>query len=406
VIVRFLLILVAFATFSGIESVAQTSRLVPWRDYPQRRSYEPMPVLCVHGIGSDSVETWPIGVNILSNYFSTTYYWQGASQVSRQRANQPGAAYVETFDYGVYGDPTIVTTHGHEQTFDTIRSNAWDGVYQTSVNGCITLRTRISNVRDKYTLANGTRPNITLLAHSMGGIVAHYYLCRAEEDGVDLGVARLITLGTPHYGSTIPNWQRQVNSAAGGRAALMRPLQQHSMEYFLQYCAGFYERDAWNFVHYANPPVNQPEKGGMTDMSYHVPYAGNIVPFLRNPLIPYFQTHPVAGDVEYVVNSFTVPILSIQMLKNLGISMVRLLDSNIPFLEAFGDGIVPTFSQEGRALPGSDPDIYMGMNFLQGAVIRPVIYSGWKHIHMGEAQVGQALLYTATEISAHNCAIY
>lgn len=109
---------------------------------------------------------------MLKGNFSS-YYIQGGSQVAEQRPGQPGAAYVETFDYGVYGDPGIVATRGHEQTFDSIKSNAYDGVYN---NWGDTLRKRIADVRTAYQDANGKQPPVILLGHSMGGVVSHYYL--------------------------------------------------------------------------------------------------------------------------------------------------------------------------------------------------------------------------------------
>ena len=172
---------------------AQKSQIVSWNDFPAQRAYEPMPVICVHGIASDSAGCWTYGVNVLSNSFSTTYFFQGKSQVSRQTTNQPGAAYVETFDYGTYGHPEDYPTKGHLQTFDSIKSNAWEGVYQNSVNHCITLSNRISEVRDAYQLGNGDFPPVTLLCHSMGGMLSHYYLTKCVAAGVDSGVARLVT---------------------------------------------------------------------------------------------------------------------------------------------------------------------------------------------------------------------
>ena len=83
---------------TAMSGKAQTSQVLPWND---PNAYDPMPVICVHGLGSDSVDAWATGVDILKSSFSS-YYFQGGSQVSQQRSGQPGAPYVETFDYGEY----------------------------------------------------------------------------------------------------------------------------------------------------------------------------------------------------------------------------------------------------------------------------------------------------------------
>jgi triacylglycerol esterase/lipase EstA (alpha/beta hydrolase family) len=44
---------------------------------------------------------------------------------------------------------------------------------------------------------------VDIIAHSMGGLVARAFLCQA---GATSGVARLITLGTPHQGTEVLRW--------------------------------------------------------------------------------------------------------------------------------------------------------------------------------------------------------
>ena len=44
---------------------------------------------------------------------------------------------------------------------------------------------------------------VDIIAHSMGGLVARAYICQA---GPACGVARLITLGTPHQGTQVLRW--------------------------------------------------------------------------------------------------------------------------------------------------------------------------------------------------------
>jgi triacylglycerol esterase/lipase EstA (alpha/beta hydrolase family) len=56
---------------------------------------------------------------------------------------------------------------------------------------------------------------VILLAHSMGGLAARAYLRRY---GV-VRIARLITLGTPHFGSTLANYAMGINARQMQRAA-------------------------------------------------------------------------------------------------------------------------------------------------------------------------------------------
>ena len=172
-----LLLSFLFVISTPVLSFGQISKIVEWDD-PQRRAYEPMPVICVHGIGSDSADTWTLGFWDLSYYLSTPYFRYGAGGgvgvQSAGPANQPSSAYIETFDYGVYGNPDIVSSRGHEQTFDSIKMNAYDGVYN---NWGETLSNRIADVRLAYSV-NDVQPRVILLCHSMGGVLAHYYLTK------------------------------------------------------------------------------------------------------------------------------------------------------------------------------------------------------------------------------------
>ena len=45
-------------------------------------------------------------------------------------------------------------------------------------------------MRFAYRNANAIEPPVTLLCHSMGGVLSHYYLTKCAQAGVDSGVAR------------------------------------------------------------------------------------------------------------------------------------------------------------------------------------------------------------------------
>jgi pimeloyl-ACP methyl ester carboxylesterase len=363
--------------------MAQISQVISWQDPLQHRAYEPMPTLCLHGIASDSAATWTVGVSALSNYFSSTYFHQLSATPSQIPGYQPAAAYVETFDYGIYNNTNIIATLGHEQTFDSIRSNAWHGVYVSpfAVGALRTLSNRVDEVRRAYVLPDGSFPRVILLAHSMGGVVSHYYLCQCEANGVPSGVARLITLGTPHYGSTFVNWQRDLYSPGGGAIHFARHVWGLRVV-ALQTLAGFKGADVANFAIYANAPLLRPEKQGMTDLTMHRP--ASTAPYDNNPLTSYFNSNAVPGDIEYVVNSYTAGLGPLNAL-----TVVRLLDHNFG-PETFGDAIVPKFSQEGRSKSSAPADIYAGATSLNVSN-RPVVFAGWEHAHTGEAEVVDAL---------------
>jgi len=69
-----MLLFVLISLWFGTVGKSQTTQIVQWRDVPQERAYEPMPVICVHGITSDSSNCWAYGVSLLSNYFSNVYF--------------------------------------------------------------------------------------------------------------------------------------------------------------------------------------------------------------------------------------------------------------------------------------------------------------------------------------------
>ncbi len=204
---------------------AQFSKVIPFRqpgtDGSTSQAYQPMPVIFVHGIGSDR-STWSNALVYLQPCFSLPYAWTnspvlsgGGQDVVYQLGSPSDNAYLQTYDYGTYGaGSNMVTTWGHRQTFDSIASNAWFGVassIENTLGVAITLDGRINGVngvRELYQYVDGSKPPVVLACHSEGGVVAHYYLTQSLTIGIDPGVARLVTFGSPHGGSTICNWMR------------------------------------------------------------------------------------------------------------------------------------------------------------------------------------------------------
>jgi pimeloyl-ACP methyl ester carboxylesterase len=241
-----LLCFILIGAMYPLASQAQSSKVLPWSPTALTDGkvvYHPEPVLFVHGInaddqGSEQYQTWlgipctSIAVNNpgvlpqLEGLFQT--YWVppdaraliAADQASgRYRATQRN--YLHTFNYG---DPPGTNTHDH-QTFDYIPWNVWgadrDGTAYTNTyltpvtnqyagDNRITLDERINGggqegtgIRDAYSPAAGaSRPNIVMVAHSLGGLLSHYYMLMQPTNGV----RRLVTLATPHLGSPLANW--------------------------------------------------------------------------------------------------------------------------------------------------------------------------------------------------------
>ena len=215
---RALLLTSCFLCWLPPLTFSQTSRVLPWQlPLPEQNplAYRPEPVLFVHGINANDAG-WQTALDTLRPIFSA---YQPLNifpiDTSRERATQ--YAYLHTFNYG---DPPGQSTL-NRQAFDHIEWNAWadDRDYEFFTNtftraielaphdGRLTLDERINGsgtgvtgIREAYAITiNGvtTEPSISLVAHSMGGVLSHYYLIQSAPD---TGVRRLVTLATPHQG--------------------------------------------------------------------------------------------------------------------------------------------------------------------------------------------------------------
>ncbi|MBI4374608.1 MAG: alpha/beta fold hydrolase [Deltaproteobacteria bacterium] len=74
------------------------------------------------------------------------------------------------------------------------------GVFGTFNTHCIEalsqlVKEKVETLRERYDL-----PKITIIGHSKGGLIGHYYVKRLHGDR---HVKSLITLGTPHYGNLL-----------------------------------------------------------------------------------------------------------------------------------------------------------------------------------------------------------
>lgn len=84
-----------------------------------------------------------------------------------------------------------------------LRRDGWSHVFtlrHASMFGDVERNaTRLAATIDRIREATGTSA-VDVIAHSMGGLVARAYVCSR---GADSGIARLVTLGTPHQGTHI-----------------------------------------------------------------------------------------------------------------------------------------------------------------------------------------------------------
>jgi len=377
---------------------AQYSQVVLFRkggvSGSQTLAYQPMPVIFLHGIFAGR-DTWNLALQHFPSLLGTGYNYAWSTNPV---PNTPGqniqyntttdpldSAYLNTFDYGFYGR-TDVESYGHRQTFDDIASNAWWGVAHNSdrsTNQCSTLKDRINAVRDAYVRIDHTRPPVILVGHSMGGIVAHYYLTKAPQS--DGAVARLVTLGSPHYGAFLPDLARSIRTdhPGWGRKKVYYA--------FSEICSNLgitFGSDVSSALAWAYPTTAHPDRTGMENMTSYWP------PFLTNPVIAYF-TGPgtVPGNVEYIFNSFrwTPPTAVGWVFNAMIIPTTATPDEKAQYI---GDGIVSVWSQEGRVFMGLPPSI-LGTNInplIFGISMQPYVFAAWQHSHMGEATVLGAIV--------------
>ncbi|HUI05470.1 MAG TPA: alpha/beta fold hydrolase [Verrucomicrobiae bacterium] len=213
---------ICFLCGMQFSALSQTSKVLEWRLPPPQqdpRVYRPEPILFVHGINAND-SGWQNAIDALHTSFGA---YQAPNTLpidtSAQRATQ--YAFLHTFNYG---DRPGVSTRDR-QSFDTIRWNAWaadrDGwplpnpykgtTQNAPADGRQTLDERIAAIRVAYRASAGAdSPNVILVAHSLGGLLSHYYLLNKPTDH---GVRRLVTIATPHLGSHVANWLSWYNNA-------------------------------------------------------------------------------------------------------------------------------------------------------------------------------------------------
>ena len=290
--------------------------------------------------------------------------------------------YMPTFNYG--DPPTVNHATSHDQrSFEHIQWNAWEadmlnryftnrfiragqvGYIQTNQNTVnrITLDMRINDTRQAYrpnpTDTNAVPPNIILMAHSMGGLLSHYYLLKKPNDH---GVRRLVTLATPHLGSHVANWLTWWNAYPGLRVQNGKEAQYVTkivtnkdslVGYFIHGDRGA----VWdlNMVDNRNTtPANQ--RG-------------------RNPLMDFFWSQP-APKIEYVFNVYQRPT----SMDTIGSISIAINENPASEESDRGDGVVPLYSASAKT-NAADVSIWNGRTNQNGNHdIDPVIFGIWPNL--------------------------
>lgn len=391
---------------------AQTSHVLSWKPAdPDAGSlaYHPEPILFVHGI-NDNDAGWGTALSALQENFQAYYITLTAKSLiaadqnsDRYKAQQQ--PFLHTFNYGNYVKKNMLD---NAQSFDHIEWNAWDSDMRTRAFTNMFLRTTATNITYMKWQSDSSKtgghlvpttvtllpdpdaqqqaPNderlsldvrikgnvdgsiiglcqayragpglplsqIVLVAHSMGGLLSHYYLCKCEEAKTNSGVRRLVTLATPHCGSPVANDMY--------RALALDPVDRithgGSMTLWYKFARGVTlgRKDPVGYARYS-------AGGALGDLSVSIPGNGDLA--YSNDFQTYISTHS-APTIEYVFNAFTMPVFTLyKSYKMFGGNADAWTDVKN------GDGVVSLASAAGKRGHIS-PSIWNGQD--------PVIYGPW-----------------------------
>ncbi len=380
---------------------AQQSRVLAWKptidDPSETMLYRPEPILFVHGI-NDNDSGWAAAIEALQPSFSGYYISRDIDDFSREQTNGLNAVqqpYLHTFNYGNYVRANLPD---NAQSFDHIEWNAWEAdmksraftnAFLRSVSTNITVRKwqwnndenkwdwvsetvtlppdpehlhppindnrktlqqRIDDLRQAYRIFTNV-PNNVLVAHSMGGLLSHYYLCKKEEAAQDSGVRRLVTLATPHCGSPVANDQF--------KSLVINPVDRiaHGANMTIWYkfarTITFGRKDPVGYTRYS-------AGGALEDLTVSISGGGYLA--YANDLQTFFETHSVP-TLEYVFNGYTMPTFTLY-------KTYRLFGGNAAAWSdvKIGDGVVSLKSAAGKSSNDAS-SIWTGQD--------PVVFQPW-----------------------------
>ena len=394
----------------------QGSIVTAWKpadDTMKQQVYHPEPILFVHGINDDDGCWSTVAIPSLTNSFANYDLPRNVNrfigaQTNYNAVQQP---YLHTFNYGNYVKNNLPSW---AQSFDHIEWNAWEDdmknraftnkflrsaetnitfdyyskdsgrllitnktlsrdpdYYHAPTNdGRKTLNMRIGELRNAY-ISFTNKTKVVLVAHSMGGLVSHYYLCKCVATNRDSGVRRLVTLASPHCGSLMANDQYH--------DLVLDPVDR------IARAAGYlttteWGRDAgnifgkdWDETGFASYSA----AGAVEDLTASCSTPPALA--YANDLQNYFPANSVPA-IEYVFNGFKMPFVT--HYKMVGWS-TKLANRNAWNSVTNGDGVVALPSAAGKP-DSNSPSIFISQD--------PVLFETWTGDHTDAKQHLPSLL--------------
>jgi len=344
----------------------------------RNRVYHPEPILFIHGINAND-KNW--GEAVFGAFIDGFDRYDLPPNAYDQLGQKEGMntyqqRYLHTFNYGDY------PAHWYginEQSFDHIEYNVLeeDKKYRTflpSWGNTITsphgiwdprkvLETRIQEISQAYQVTGSPMPNIVLVAHSMGGVLSHYYMISRPTTH---SVRRLVTLSTPHLGSNYANWLMWYKNTGGTGRDLVRFFvlrQGWSKGVVPARLVGQVLPQTKNLYHLAR-------NGAVEDISA-IRTSGDARLRHVNELLTTFWNTP-APKIEYVFNTFKMGFGDLYYA-----TRVASWESALDPEELRGDSVVSTRSAAGKVW-NDTPSVWNGLNNPNGTHdIDPVIFGVW-----------------------------
>ena len=343
--------------------------------------YRPEPILLVHGINDNDSSCWATIIDDLKPIYDV-YQKPNALPINMSVQRSQQGAFVHTFNYGASPGVAAETNH-NSRSFDHIEWNVFEenknslslsNIYTKHVDVAPgvsddrqTLDLRIESIQNAYASQTVATQQIILVAHSMGGLLAHYYLLKSS---TDKSVRRLVTMATPHLGSPVANylWDlRVVNPCRHwghgmGLEKLLRTIR----------ITPFVDRDE---VGFATCITN----GAIEDLiTSDVQNESGCHLLFHNDLQTYFSLHQ-PPKTEYVFNTYHHSLWT-------GYQAFRVACGTVWDEADQGDGLVPVWSAAGKR-SHSEPSIWNGPGGTPTHEIDPVIFGTWPNCdHSGASK--------------------
>jgi PGAP1-like protein len=375
---------------------SQQSRILLWQpasNTDRRRVYHPEPILFVHGINAKDDGWADLAIPTLKDYFSGYDLPPDAAAFVGVQANLNARQenYLHTFNYGDKPGQSTLNSNGFEHIEWNASAdhrdyhdftNVFTGALQPAPHDArLTLDERINGsidgsvvgIRQAYQADPNdpnTRPDIVLVAHSMGGLLSHFYLLWSAPNH---HVRRHITIATPHQGSHVANWLMHYNAANRATrifhgtglnflASNLRLFAPH-----VSSTAGFFKYGALGAVE----DLQVIERSGQANLRGY------------NDLMDFFWNHP-APKLEYVFNVYSRPPGTFGT--HYEALRITTAEQSMSAEQLYGDGLVPQWSAAGKDA-ANDPSIYNGSTNVNPNVheIDPVVFGVWTNLDHSDA---------------------